>query len=121
MAHSYEWAAPAFQVYAGLLFSLPLAVTSFNRYSRLVEALGRRLCYALVSLYFDDASIQDWSSSRGSAQWALVFSISYIGYTPFAEEKRQPMSTKGLFLGLDHDLSAALSGGFVSFLGAGTP
>ena len=41
----HEWAAPAFQVYAGLLFGLPLAVTSFNRYSRLVEALGRRLCY----------------------------------------------------------------------------
>ena len=53
----HEWAAPAFQVYAGLLFGLPLAVTSFNRYSRLVEALGRRLCYVLVSLYFDDASV----------------------------------------------------------------
>ena len=66
--HEWQWATPAFQVYAGLLFGLPLAVTSFNRYSRLVEALGRRLCYVLVSLYFDDASIQDWSSSRGSAQ-----------------------------------------------------
>ena len=35
--------------------------------------------------------------------------------TPFAEEKRQAMRPKGLFLGLDHDLSSALSGGFVSF------
>ena len=108
------WAAPAFQVYAGLLFGLPLAVTSFNRYSRLVEALGRRLCYVLVSLYFDDASIQDWSSSRGSAQWAFGVLNQLLG-TPFAEEKRQAMNPKGLFLGLDHDLSAALSGGYVSF------
>ena len=110
----HEWAAPAFQVYAGLLFGLPLAVTSFNRYSRLVEALGRRLCYVLVSLYFDDASIQDWSSSRGSAQWAFGALNQLLG-TPFAAEKRQAMRPKGLFLGLDHDLSSALSGGFVSF------
>ena len=34
---------------------------------------------------------------------------------PLAEEKRQAMNHKGLFLGLDHDLSAALSGGYVSF------
>ena len=78
----HEWAAPAFQVYAGLLFGLPLAVTSFNRESRLVEALGRRLCYVLVSLYFDDASIQDWSSSRGSAQWAFGILNQLLG-TPF--------------------------------------
>ena len=52
-----EWQEPAYQVYAGLLFGLPLAVTSFNRFSRLVEALSRRLCRTLVSLYFDDATI----------------------------------------------------------------
>lgn len=28
-----QWGAPAFQLYSGLLFGLPLAVTSFNRYS----------------------------------------------------------------------------------------
>ena len=39
-----EWQEPAYQVYAGLLFGLPLAVTSFNRFSRFVEALARRLC-----------------------------------------------------------------------------
>ena len=38
-----DWQAPAYQVYHGLLFGLPLAVTSFNRYSRLVEVLGRRV------------------------------------------------------------------------------
>ena len=29
----------------------PLAVTSFNRYSRLVEALSRRFAFCLTSLY----------------------------------------------------------------------
>ena len=56
----HEWGCPAYQLYTGLLFGLPLAVTSFNRYSRLVETLGRRYCYVLTSLYFDDACFTDW-------------------------------------------------------------
>lgn len=32
-----EWQELAFQIYSSLLFGLPLAVTSFNRYSRLAE------------------------------------------------------------------------------------
>jgi len=56
------WQAPAYQVYSGLLFGLPLAVTSFNRFSRLAEALSRSLCRVLVSLYFDDATITDLRS-----------------------------------------------------------
>ena len=59
-----EWQAPAYQVYAGLLFGLPLAVTSFNRFSRLLEALTRRYCQALTSLYFDDATITDVRSAN---------------------------------------------------------
>ena len=91
----HEWSAPAFQVYAGLLFGLPLAVTSFNRYSRLVEALGRHLCYALVSLYFDDASIQDWSSSRGPAQWAFGTLNQLLG-TPFVPQSIQYMKSTSI-------------------------
>ena len=45
-----EWAEPAYQLYTGLLFGLPLAVTSFNRYSRFVEAAGRRLLQRLTYL-----------------------------------------------------------------------
>ena len=109
-----EWQQPAFQVYAGLLFGLPLAVTSFNRYSRLVEALGRRLCGILVSMYFDDASIVDWQSSAGSGQWAFGELNKLLG-TPFAGEKRQTMSQKGVFLGLEHDLTSCLRTGRVTF------
>ena len=108
------WGEPAYQLYSGLLFGLPLAVTSFNRYSRLVEALGRRLLFLLVSLYFDDAHISDWKSSKGSGQAAFEALNTLLG-TPFAQEKRQKMSAEGLFLGLDHDMSDALTSGVVKF------
>ena len=113
------WGAPAFQRFAGLLFGLPLAVTSFNRYSRLAEALARRLLVLLVSFYFDDAHITDWRSAGGSGQWALEELNRLLG-TPFSEDKKQPMAAQGLFLGLDHDLSHALRNGVVSSgLGSG--
>ena len=66
-----EWQQPAFQVYSSLLFGLPLAVTSFNRYSRFAEALGRRLLCCLVSMYYDDAHITDLASNGYSSQWAF--------------------------------------------------
>ena len=109
-----DWQAPAFQVYAGLLFGLPLAVTSFNRYSRLVESLGRRLLMLTVSMYFDDATITDWKSSRGSGQWAFGSMNTLLG-TPFASEKRQAMAPQGVFLGLQHSLTSCLSEGVVHF------
>ena len=44
-----EWNEPAYQLYTGLLFGLPLAVTSFNRYSRLVRsALYLRSCFHVL-------------------------------------------------------------------------
>jgi len=109
-----EWHEPAFQVYTGLLFGLPLAVTSFNRYSRLIEALARRFLYILVSMYFDDACLSDWSSSKGSGQLAFEKFNDMLG-TPFANDKKQPMQATGQFLGLDHDVSQAVSHGYVSF------
>ena len=91
------WYRGAYQLY-----SQPLTLTSFHRFSRLVEALGRGLLYVLVSLYFDDARITDWASSR------------------------QPMGKQEGFLGLEHDFSAAFRSGVVFFLdqiqiGARTP
>ena len=110
----HEWNAPAFQIYAGLLFGLPLAVTSFNRYSRFAEASSRRIALTVASSYFDDFNVVDWASSKGSGQWAVGAINGLLG-TAFADEKRQPMSLQGTFLGLDHDLSCALSGGYVTF------
>ena len=61
-----EWREPAYQVCSGLLFGLLLAVRSFNTVARFTEAVGRRLLYVLTSLYFDDAHITHWASSKGS-------------------------------------------------------
>ena len=99
-----EWQAPAFQVYSSLLFGLPLAVTSFNRYSKFVEAMGRRLLCSLVTMYFDDAHITNWSSNGPSSQWAFSGFNLLLG-TPFAEEKRQTFAPTGAFLGLDFDFN----------------
>lgn len=109
-----EWNEPAYQLYTGLLFGLPLAVTSFNRYSRLVEALGRRFTFVLVSMYFDDATITDWASSKGSGQYAFEELNKLLG-TPFLNEKKQTMAVSGTFLGLGHDLSHCMSAGVVHF------
>ena len=84
----HEWQQPAFMLYTGLLFGLPLAVTSFNRYSRFVEALSRRfgLCMTslcMTSLYFDDAHITDRKSCKGSGQKAMQQLNRLLG-TPFA-------------------------------------
>ena len=68
----------------------------------------------MISMYFDDAHLTDWKSSKGSGQ-ATFSQLNALLGTPFAQEKRQPMSAQGLFLGLDHDLSQALSSGVVTF------
>ena len=62
---NHEWHDPAYQLYSGLLFGLPLAVTFFNRLSRLLESLCRRLGGVLISFYFDDATITDPKSAKG--------------------------------------------------------
>ena len=102
-----------YQVYYGQLFGLPLAVTSFNRWPKLCEALARRWLVVVVSHYFDDANVVDLASSKGSAQDSLNALMRELG-TPYQEEKRQKMSSRGDFLGLEHDLSKALSHGWVS-------
>ncbi|CAE7438652.1 unnamed protein product [Symbiodinium necroappetens] len=89
-----EWGEPAFQLYTGLLFGLALAVTSFNRCSRAVEALGRRLLAILVPMYFDDAHLTDWASLKGSAQASFASLNSCLG-SPFADAKRQQMASTG--------------------------
>ena len=78
-------------IYTGLLFGLPLAVTSFNRYSRFVEALSRRFAFCLTSLYFDDAHVTDRKSCKGSGQQAMQTLNTLLG-TPFSEEKCQKIA-----------------------------
>ncbi|CAE8585047.1 unnamed protein product [Polarella glacialis] len=108
-----EWQCPALCIYRGLLFGLSGAVIAFNRFSKFVQHMGRRLLFILLSMYFDDASLQDWTSSRESAQSCLSQLVSLLG-RPWAPAKRQEMASTGDFLGLTHDLGRAAEG-VVSF------
>ena len=76
-----ELRQPVYQVYFGLLIGLPNAVTSFNRWSKLAEAVVRRLLMCLFSMYYDDATLQDWGSSGHHCQDLVEF-LSVHGKTP---------------------------------------
>eukprot|EP00438_Fugacium_kawagutii_P020457 Skav206762 [mRNA] locus=scaffold167:384381:393045:- [translate_table: standard] len=106
--------APRFRRYFGELFGLPLAVTSFNRWPKFFQALVRRIGGVVASMYFDDLSVQDWASNRGSAQ-KLVLALAKALGSPFASEKHQEMSPRADFLGLMHDFSDTHSTGCVRF------
>ena len=65
-------------------------------------------------MYFDDANLVDWKSSKGSGQYAFSVLNELLG-TFFAAEKKQAMSEHGVFLGLQHSLSGCLHSGTVRF------
>jgi len=100
---------PVFQRYHGLLFGLPNAVTSFNRWSKFAQALVRRLLMSLFSMYFDDATQQDWEKEAFHAQACIADLMKILG-SPWAGEKTQACNTVGDFLGLLHDVSRAEEG-----------
>ena len=105
---------PRFRRYYGHLFGLPLAVISFNRWSRFLQAILRRTCIVLLSMYFDDARMQDFASTATSAQ-ACVRSVARSFGSPFSAAKSQVMAATGDFLGLEHDLSRARSADLIKF------
>ena len=108
------WNEAAFQIYHSMLFGLPLAVTGFNRYPKMCQAIVRRFLFILFSMYFDDATIQDWAATKGSGQKEVRKLMKILG-TPFAPRKQQDMAVTGDFLGLVHDLTHATSSGLVKF------
>ena len=78
------------------------------------EALGRRLLRCLVSMYYDDAHLTDLESNGKSSQWSFGMLNAVLG-TPFADEKQQPLSDKGTFLGLDYGFTKVGSHYHVQF------
>ena len=95
--HVLGQASFAMQVYSGLLFGLPLAVTSFNRLSRFTEAVGRRLTGTMVSMYFDGALSLIWARPR--VQVSTPFGeVNRLMGSPFATEKRRAMASSGTSL-----------------------
>ncbi|CAJ1452389.1 unnamed protein product [Effrenium voratum] len=89
--------------YHSMLFGLPLAVSAFNRVSSFLQAVARRILCMLCSLYFDDATAQDFDGTALVAQQSLEQVAEAVGF-PFSEEKRQPPTKHGDFLGVVHDL-----------------
>ena len=57
------------------------------------ESLGRRLVFVLVSMYFDDASLTDWRSAKGSGQWAFEQLNVLLG-TPLLRRSVRPWHPK---------------------------
>ena len=95
-----------FQVYHGLLFGLPISVTSFNRWSKFAEALVRRLLPMLFSMYYDDATLQDWASTGVRGQ-ALVAELMELLVSPWAPHKTEHCKIEVDLLGLQHGCSCA--------------
>ena len=103
-----------FRRYYGHLFGLPLAVTSFNRYPRMLQCFFRRFGACLASMYFDDLTVQDVNFAKGSSQHFCVALARLLG-SPFSQEKHQQMSPTGEFLGLWHDVGNAIMLGGTTF------
>ena len=103
------WKCIVAQRYYGLPFGLPNAVTSFNRWSKMAEAILRRLIMVLLSKYFDDATLQDWADQIEDAKRCANEIMQLLG-SPWAKEKSQPCQERGDFLGLIHDLSEVREG-----------
>ena len=103
-----------FRRYFTHLFDLPLAVISFNQWSRFLQAIIPNLAIVLSSFYFDDATFQDLASAANSAQTSVRGIASSLG-SPFSDGKSQDVASAGDFLGLFHDLSSVRTQGTMSF------
>ena len=104
--HDCEAGGPRFRRYNGMLFGLPLAVSAFNRLPMFMQCVCRRLLRALVSMYFDDLTLQDWRSLAVETQQQVGEMFGF----PFSPEKRQQPAATGDFLGLMHDFSTLRHG-----------
>ena len=109
---SYAW---LFQILWGHVFGLMAAVLNFNRWPRFLQAVGRRLLFVLISLYFDDANIGDLGIGDGYAQEAVQQMFAVFG-APLAAHKCLPMSSSNDFLGLVHNVSTVFQTGQVHFV-----
>lgn len=103
-----------YQQVEAMLFGFSSAVVGFGRWSRFLESLGRRVLALLWSMYVDDGNLTDGDVARGTGQQLIGYAFRRLG-TPFADAKRSPMQALGSFLGVDHDMSKAITHGTVTF------
>lgn len=102
-----------FQIMFGLLFGHSSAVMNFNRWSRFLESVSRRVLILLLSMYYDDASLLDLLSANGNGQACLGRAFGLLGAS-FAPKKQQRMSLSSDFLGVLHGLDQAFSRGVIT-------
>ena len=81
-------------------------MTSFNRWSKFAEAIARRLLVILFSMYYDDATLQDWASSGSNGKRHVAELMELLG-SPWSPAKSQETSPEADFLGLLHNCSSA--------------
>ncbi len=61
----------------GLLLGESNAVMLFNRSSKFVEALGRRMLMLMWTMFFDDGGLLDLSLARGQGQIAIACLLTW--------------------------------------------
>ena len=76
--------------------------------------ISRRMGFCLASMYFDDLTVQDLGSLKGSAQQFITSLATELG-SPFQPEKHQITQSQSDFLGLVHDVSNCHQGQPVRF------
>ena len=72
------------------------------------EVLVRRLRMMLFSMYFDNATTQDWESEAFHSQSCVSDLMQLLG-SPWAPARSQVSNEEGDFLGLMHDVSPFLA------------
>ena len=109
-----ESGQPVFQEIFGHVFGKSAAIINFHRLQRLVTAACRRLLALLISFYYDDATLQDLNTAKGRGQRHLRGFFPLLG-RPLSASKAVDLDSKADYLGLEHDVAAALSRGVVRF------
>ncbi len=87
------------------LFGQGSAFFNFARWSAFLEAAPRRLLFLLCTMYVDDGQLTDLAAAKGSGQQLIHDFFEEIG-AGLKEAKREWMKQLGLFLGVEHDLTA---------------
>eukprot|EP00972_Heterocapsa_arctica_P027031 3975900-Heterocapsa_arctica.AAC.1 len=103
-----------YQVVWAALFGFASAVVSFARWSAFLQAAGRRIAMLAFSMYSDDGLLLDSAIAKGAGQQLLHVLFECIG-APLSVEKRTAMATVAQFLGIQHDLTEALTAYLVRF------
>ena len=68
-----------FLIVFALLFGFRASVANFSRLSKFYEAVGRRIAFLVMTMFYDDASLQDLSCAKGAGQKLMVKIMRDLG------------------------------------------